>query len=254
MTRTTSGWPENGILLRTVLSLLPMLLGRRNVWVGIIAAVAVYVFAGERLGLAGSGGLGLPSLGIDHLWSEPRDILVDRVEDARDAQEETVEEFASALEKFKAITNFQGGDLEAKYNTLSDAFERSEAAAADVSSRIDRVTDATNRLLSEWKEELGDYHDATFRARAEAQFDETRERASQLIAAMRKAESKTKPVLDAFRDQVLYIKHNLNMQAIASLDEEAATIENDVSNLVREMEASIEEANTFINSLLQGTG
>ena len=39
---------------------------------------------------------------------EKREILVDRVIDARDAQQETKEQFTSALEKFSDVVNFDG--------------------------------------------------------------------------------------------------------------------------------------------------
>ena len=190
---------------------------------------------------------GIPS--YDTFYKQPRDVLVSRVESARDVQIETAEEFKSALEKFKAVTHFEGGDLEKKFNGLNAAFEDSERAAQRVSSRIDRVTTAANNLLEEWREELDDYHDAAIRQRANQQFDATRLHADKMIAAMRKAEQKTKPVLGAFRDQVLFVKHNLNMQAISSLTQENDIIEQDVSALIREMEASIAEAEAFISSI-----
>jgi len=190
---------------------------------------------------------GIPS--YDTFYQEPRDVLVTRVEAARDVQKETAEEFKTALERFKAVTQFQGGDLEKKFNQLNSAFEDSESAAKNVSNRINRVTDATNALLEEWRTELNDYHDAAIKARANEQFDETRRHAELMIAAMRKAEQKTKPVLDAFRDQVLFVKHNLNMQAISSLSEESSIIERDVAQLIIEMEASIAEAEAFIGTI-----
>jgi hypothetical protein len=70
-----------------------------------------------------------------------------------------------------------------------------------------------------------------------------------LINAMKRAETKIDPVLAAFRDQVLYLKHNLNAQAIASLQSELASIETDVAKLIKEMEASIREADKFISSM-----
>lgn len=190
---------------------------------------------------------GIPS--YDTFYQEPRDVLVTRVEAARDVQKETAEEFKTALERFKSVTQFQGGDLEKKFNQLNSAFEDSESAAKNVSNRINRVTDATNSLLEEWRIELNDYHDAAIKARANQQFDETRRHAELMIAAMRKAEQKTKPVLDAFRDQVLFVKHNLNMQAISSLSEESSIIERDVAQLIIEMEASIAEAEAFIGTI-----
>ena len=66
---------------------------------------------------------------------------------------------------------------------------------------------------------------------------------------MRKTESKTVPVLAAFKDQVLFLKHNLNMQAIGSAQAQSVAIENDVNELIDEMEASINQAREFIGQL-----
>jgi hypothetical protein len=57
------------------------------------------------------------------------------------------------------------------------------------------------------------------------------------------------PVLKRFNDQVLYLKHNLNAQAIASLQTTAAGIDTDVSALIKDMEASIAEADDFIKQM-----
>lgn len=190
---------------------------------------------------------GVPS--FDTFYAEPRDILISRVEAASDAQRETAEEFKSALEKFKQVTNFDGGDLEKKFNTLSTAYDRSEDAANNVTRRVDHVVRATNNLLDEWRDELKQYHDDSIKRRAETQFDETRIKAEKLIAMMRNAQAKTKPVLGALKDQVLFVKHNLNMLAISSLKQETTLIEHDVSALIKEMEASISEAESFIESM-----
>ncbi|HBS27746.1 MAG TPA: DUF2959 domain-containing protein [Gammaproteobacteria bacterium] len=186
---------------------------------------------------------------VDQFWKEPRELLVDRVEDARDAQQETVEEFQTTMEKFKSVTNFDGGDLEKQFNTLNSAFERSEKAAINISNRVDKVEQASEALLKEWREELQQYHDESLRQRSQRQYDETSVQSEKLIVAMRRAEVKTKPVLDVFRDQVLFMKHNLNMQAITSLDSQTAEIETNVAGLIQEMEISIAEANQFIEAM-----
>jgi hypothetical protein len=68
---------------------------------------------------------------------------------------------------------------------------------------------------------------------------------------MKRAEAKVDPVLSAFRDQVLFLKHNLNAQAIASLHKELASVEVDVTSLINEMEVSIAEADRFIKGMAQ---
>jgi len=226
-------------------ALLPLLTKKRY-WL-LIAVVAWMTMGGSGASLPSMDSL--TDFSIDRLWKEPRDQLVDRVEDARDAQQDTIEEFQTAMQQFKAVTDFSGGDLEAQYEKLNSAYERSAAQAAEIGSRVDKVTAAANRLLEEWRDELKDYHDARMRRMAEVQFDQTRVQAERLIASMRAVEARTVPVLAVFRDQVLYLKHNLNARAISSLDQQRTRIEGDVNVLIRDMQAAIDEADAFIRTL-----
>jgi hypothetical protein len=178
-----------------------------------------------------------------------RDLLVSRVKDARDAQEGAKEQFKSALEKFSEVTDFKGGKLEAKYNELNTELERSESKAKAVRKRIADVESVAKALFDEWKSELDQYSNEKLRRASEQKLDQTRQRYSYLIGAMKRAETKIDPVLVAFRDQVLFLKHNLNAQAIASLQSELASVEADIASLIKEMEASIAEADAFIQAM-----
>ena len=104
-------------------------------------------------------------------------------------------------------------------------------------------------MFKEWKQELQQYENTELRSKSQQQLNQSRERYDELIAAMRRAESKMKPVLKAFGDQVLFLKHNLNAQAIASLQTTTAQIDSDVQALIKDMEASINEANEFISQM-----
>jgi hypothetical protein len=181
-----------------------------------------------------------------------RDIMVDRVEDARDAQEEAKEQFESALEKFSSVLGFHGGDLEEKYDQLKDEYDESLIKADAVRSRIAAVENVAEDLFAEWQEELNQYTSSSLRKSSARKLKETKSKYAQLIGAMKRAERKIDPVLSAFQDQVLYLKHNLNAQAIASLQSELASIETDVARLIKEMEASIKEADAFISSMEKG--
>lgn len=180
-----------------------------------------------------------------------RDIMVDRVEKARDSQQDAKEQFQSALEKFSQVLNYKGGKLEDKYKTLQTEYEKSEAKASDVNDRINAVEDVSEALFDEWEDELDQYSNQTLKRDSERKLDRTRRQYEQLIKAMRKAEAKIAPVLKAFHDQVLYLKHNLNAQAIASLQSELVAIEYDIAVLIKEMEKSIGEADSFIKSMLE---
>jgi predicted nucleic acid-binding Zn-ribbon protein len=178
-----------------------------------------------------------------------RDILVDRVENARDAQEETKEQFQSALEKFTSVVKVPTGELQDKYNQLKAELDKSEARAEEVSTRIADVEKVAKALFNEWQTELDQYTNKDLRRTSEQKLKQTQGRYNQLIGAMKQAERKITPVLAAFRDQVLFLKHNLNAQAIASLQGELVSIESNVALLVKDMDASIAEANAFISSM-----
>jgi hypothetical protein len=178
-----------------------------------------------------------------------RDILVSNVTETRDIQQETKEQFKSALEKFTDVVNFKGGKLKEKYDLLSAELETSEKKAKAMRNHIDDVANVAEDLFKEWEKELDQYTSENLRHASAVKLDQTKKSYQKLIAAMRKAEEKIAPVLAAFRDQVLFLKHNLNAQAIASLQDELVTIENDIAVLIKEMEASIEEANEFIKAM-----
>lgn len=180
---------------------------------------------------------------------EKRDILVDRVDDARDAQQDAKQQFESALAQFIAVTNFSGGELEAQYNKLKSEFDDCESRANAVHKRIDDVERVAGDLFKEWEKELAQYTSADLRRSSQKQLDTTRARYRELIGSMKRAEKKLDPVLAAFRDRVLYLKHNLNARAIASLKTERARMQADIAALVADMNRSIAEADRFIRDM-----
>ena len=186
---------------------------------------------------------------LEKMGVHKRDILVERVEDGRDAQHAAKEQFQSALEAFREVSDFEGGELEQVYERLQKEYDRSEARVAAVRDRIDAIEDVAEDLFDEWKRELEQIQDDELRRRDELNLRETRNRYEDLIGAMRRAERKMAPVLTAFSDHVVFLKHNLNVQAIASLQGQLVSIEDGIAQLIVEMEESIGEADAFIASM-----
>ena len=220
---------------------------RREILVGGTAAFMVVLGVAPLLGCAGT------TIAVkERLGYAKREQLVDQVQDARDEQEEAREQFATTLDEFKSLTGYDGGDLEKTYNRLKKELSRSEDAAGDVKGRIRGIERVAEALFSEWEGELDQFESAALRRASEDQLDATRDRYGQLIRAMKDAESRMDPVLRAFNDQVLFLKHNLNARAIASLDSTVLELEGEVDRLIEEMNASIAEANAFIESMNAG--
>jgi Protein of unknown function (DUF2959) len=180
------------------------------------------------------------------LGYEKRDILVSRVETGKEDQKAAEGQFKTTMQKFQELTQFNGGDLEAEYNKLNSSYESCVSRADAVSKNIKSIDTVANDMFAEWNTELSQYDNQDLRAKSQKELDETREKYQQLIALMRKSEASMQPVLRAFHDQVLFMKHNLNAAAINSLQETAAGINTDVQKLIADMEASINEADAFM--------
>ncbi|WP_345880159.1 DUF2959 domain-containing protein [Shewanella algae] len=181
-----------------------------------------------------------------------RDIMVDRVKDAKESQQEAQEQFSSALEEMQALLNHDGGDLEKAYNKAKDEYESAQEAADDVSNRINKVEDVAEALFDEWQGEIGEISKASLRSKSQAKLKETRRSYEQLIRSMRRAESKMPPILTSMKDNMLYLKHNLNAQTIGAIKGEFASLQSDISGLIKEMNKSIDESNRFIAAMESG--
>jgi ElaB/YqjD/DUF883 family membrane-anchored ribosome-binding protein len=186
---------------------------------------------------------------MESVGYDKREILSDRVENARESQKDAKEQFASALDQFKSVVDFDGGKLQEVYEKLNDEYEDCKDQADDVKARIDSVEDVAQALFDEWNSEIKQYSSAKLRRSSEQKLAATKKKYKGLIRAMRNAEKKMQPVLSAFHDQVLYLKHNLNAKAIASLQGELTSIRTDVNALIKEMDKSIAEADSFIKAL-----
>ena len=186
---------------------------------------------------------------MDKIGYAKRDILSSRVKSARDAQEDAKKDIQSALDQFGKVVAYQGGDLETSYKKLSSELESSEDSAETVRKRIRDVESVADALFSEWETELGHYSSADLRRKSEAKLTQTKSRYKNMLAAMNRAEQRIDPVLRPLRDQVLYLKHNLNARALVAMKGELLKVDAQVDRLVQDMNRSIAEADKFIQAM-----
>ena len=185
----------------------------------------------------------------EKLGYEKRDLLKSAVKAARGAQKETGEEFQDALTQLQKLTGYRGGNLESAYNRFKGEYEDCEAQATAVRSEIREVDTVARDLLREWEREIRQYENASLAADSRRKLADTRSRFEQLSSSLHAAESTMEPVLRQFRDQVLYLKHNLNAAAVGSLRGKADNIQGDIQRLLAQMNRSIAEADRFIQTL-----
>lgn len=71
---------------------------------------------------------------------EKRDLLKDRIEDARDEQKDAGETFSDALEKLRAVYGVDGGELGKRYDKLKASYDDAEEEAEEVRKSIEKVS------------------------------------------------------------------------------------------------------------------
>jgi hypothetical protein len=178
-----------------------------------------------------------------------RDLLKKEVTKARDDQQAASEQFKDALTRLKELYGFQGGDLERVYDRLKADYDRSESRARTVRARIEDVERVARDLFVEWEAEIKQISTESLRDSSREQLRATRAKYEELHTALKKAEASMGPVLVKLRDHVLYLKHNLNAQAITSLRGEASSIQDEIGRLIKDMNASIAQADEFIKAM-----
>jgi hypothetical protein len=209
-----------------------------RVWVGLLIAVIcvsgcrnVYYSAWEKVGVY------------------KRDLLKKKVQAARDEEKAAAEQFKDALTRIKEMYGFEGGALEKTYNSLKREYDRSVERADAVHKRVKDVETVAEDLFNEWDTEIKEISSSNLREDSRNKLRETRRRYDELHEALKRAEKSMDPVLTRFHDQVLYLKHNLNAAAIASLKGETTNIQAEISRLLEDMNRAIAQADTFINTL-----
>ena len=120
------------------------------------------------------------------------------------------------------------------------------ATELDVVCDLSAVRRGDVRVL---EREIGEISNATYRAKSRQKFDETKGKYASLATSLKKAESSMDPVLTHLKDNVLFLKHNLNAAAIGGLSSEMDRIESDIEELIADMRASIAEADRFLSTL-----
>jgi hypothetical protein len=186
---------------------------------------------------------------MESMGVHKRDILIDRVEQAKQSQQQSQQEFKTAYEHLSNLIDFDGGDFQSVYDQLNDDYQVSKAAADEVSSKIDAVEEVATALFDEWETELEQYSNTNLKRNSQKKLLATQRQFDQLLRSMRRSESKMQPVLNALNDNALYVKHNLNAQAIIAIKGEFSNLKSNIDELIRDMNKSIADSNQFIAQL-----
>lgn len=180
---------------------------------------------------------------------QKRDLLKTRLIDVRDDQQKAGEEFQDALTRLRTTYGSSGSQFEKQYDSLKASYDRSQSRAEAVHKSVKKVENVAKDLFDEWDKEIDQIETQSFKQKSRQSLKTTQTHFSQLLKALNVAESKMDVVLKKLKDYTLFMKHNLNAQAIDTLKKESDRIQVDIDQLKKDMDKSIEASQQFIDRL-----
>lgn len=180
---------------------------------------------------------------------EKRDIFKRQVATVKEEQQVSQEEFSDALTQLKNVYKVDGGKLEGAYSKLKDSYDSAEKSSKEVTESIVKLNTIAGDLFKEWEKEISEMSTADLKQKSRNQLQLTQKKFNDYSSHLARSEQKMHPVLRKFKDQVVYLKHNLNASALTGLKAEANRIEGDITKLLSEMSSSMKQADELISTL-----
>ncbi len=177
-----------------------------------------------------------------------RDILIDRIEKARQCHERAKNQFEVVLINYSNVVDTAKGDLHDEYNKLSRQYNKTKAITKEISRRVVDVEKIGKSLFRDWEDELEGYENETIRRTSEEHLDTTRSNYLKVVHSLKDTQRRTENILKSLSDQMLFLSQNLNVGALKSFKEEITALKDDLKSLIKKMEKGIEEAEKFVKT------
>lgn len=183
------------------------------------------------------------------LGREKRDLLKSEMLSADSSHTEVKEELEDSLHRIRSEYDFKEGSLEKTYDSLSADYEDISSRSNELSDNIDKSEDIANDLFSEWRKEALSLNKRKYRKDSLTKLKKTKISFNDTLSSMRHVEKNMRKILKQYKDQVTYIKHNLNAKVIGSLQLEMKSISSEMEKLIVQIDRSKSKAKKFISKL-----
>jgi chromosome segregation ATPase len=185
----------------------------------------------------------------EFLGQEKRELLQTELENITEDQSDVKEDFQDTLTKIRSEYSYKEGSLEKTYDELSGDYKSLNSQAENLSKRIVKAQDIASDLFQEWKEEAWKITNIEFRKESLKKRVSTMTKFKVTVKAIKAVESNMQRVLTKLNDRVLYLKHNLNAKAIGKIKIELKNIEGEIVALIKQINRSNDQANSFIKEM-----
>jgi uncharacterized protein YdhG (YjbR/CyaY superfamily) len=158
-------------------------------------------------------------------------------------------QFMKTIDVYNAILAEGAKDRKKLYKKLQSEMESTEEKRAEVGRRADQMRLEAGIVFKSWADSTVGIENPDLRKRSEERLEKTKDRCAEIESAGRSAVEVYAPVMKALQDQVTYLGHDLNAEAVASLKPDAEKVNAQAQELTKRVDEAIGIANTNINAL-----
>jgi phosphoenolpyruvate-protein kinase (PTS system EI component) len=161
----------------------------------------------------------------------------------------------AAVQKLQGATapDFQGDAVKA-HKELVAAVEDSEDQAEDLRKGIEKMQAAAVPVFDQWTKDLEAYSNPEMRQRSQARLSAARERYDSVLAAVEPLLVEYETVNQSLRDHVLFLKHDMNPAALATIQDDVRRVAKDAAGLDGRFNSGRAAATAYIESTAQSKG
>ncbi len=180
------------------------------------------------------------------LGFQRRDLLVARVENAREGADASVAAFERVLDDMMPIAMRDAPVADTRFAALDAAFRDAQDSARRLSSEIEQVETVSQGLFLEWESELAKSRDSDHKRNEQRELATSRQAYNTLIGQFRSAEVGFSPTLNTVRDSIRVLQRN-RAEPRSQEDRNALlSLRGDVDRLASELRRAIAVANDFV--------
>ncbi len=195
-------------------------------------------------------GLGLAlSAGTQDEGHKRTDEHIEKIERASDEMKDLRKHLDKVFEAYHKTLREGTDKRRSSYNELVKALERCEEKTKELRKRHEEMDKQAEEYFKRWKNSVKDIKNADLEQRSEGRLETTRRRYREVSESWKGMREDYEPVLAELRDQIVYLGHDLNEDAVLSLKEDAAELEELASALFRSMEGFGSTADEYISGL-----
>ena len=158
-------------------------------------------------------------------------------------------QLVKTMDVYNSIFSEVAKDRKSLYKKLQNEMDTMVKRRGEISTRAEQTRIEADNLFVSWGNSLSGITDPDLRKRSEERLAKTKARYADIQATGRQADDAYAPVMKKLQDQVAYLGHDLNAEAVGSLKGDAAKLTGQVDELKKRIDDLVGSINKNIDAL-----